>query len=379
VTDVLVVGAGIGGLTFASALARLAPGIGIEVVERDRDPLSRAQGYSVGLHRAHGLGVLERLGLAADVASASTHVPELRLLSVAGGTLRRVRMSGRDARGVFAAVPRGRLRELLASTLPSGTVAWNARAVRFDQSETRAEVELEGGEVRTADVVVACDGARSAARRQVLGDELRYVGLSRVGGIADRFAHPLLEGGPFMTLGTGCSTFVHPLADDRLVWSFTTRAAEDELLALDASELLHRAAVATAGWHAPIAAVIAGTDEADVDVRGLYDVEPPTRARSGRIVFLGDASHATTPYRGTGANMAMVDALELVEELARAGDGPIERALAAYERRMLPRNRAAVRRSHAASQSLHPATRLGALSRNARLRAANLLAALPSR
>jgi 2-polyprenyl-6-methoxyphenol hydroxylase-like FAD-dependent oxidoreductase len=367
VTRILVVGAGIGGLTLASALTRLAPDVRIEVVERDRDVLSRAQGYSVGLRRGEGMAVLRRLGLEAAVERVSRPVPELRLLSPRGRTLRSFKPAGPDSEHALTAVPRARLRELLLETLPPGAVSWNARAVGFGQEGERATVRLQDGSSRTADVLVACDGARSPARLQVFGKRLRYVGLSRIGGLAERLEDPRLARGPFMTLGTAVSAFVHPLAHERLVWSVALRTTEDELAGVSPADLLARAATATRGWHEPIPTLVASTDEADIDVRGLYDVEPPARALEGRILLLGDASHAMTPYRGRGANMAMLDALELAEALS--AQERVDTALRLFEQRMLPRNRRAVSASHAASQSLHPGSTFGAVVRNARLAA----------
>jgi 2-polyprenyl-6-methoxyphenol hydroxylase-like FAD-dependent oxidoreductase len=318
------------------------------------------------------MAVLRRLGLEAAVELVSRPVPELRLLSPRGRTLRSFKPAGRDSEHALTAVPRARLRELLLETLPPDAVSWNARAIGFGQDGERATVRLEDGSSRTGDVLVACDGARSQARLQVFGGRLRYVGLSRIGGLADRIEHPRLEHGPFMTLGTAVSAFVHPLAHERLVWSVALRTTEGELAGTAPAELLARAATATRGWHDPIPTLIAATDKADVDLRGLYDVAPPTRALEGRILLLGDASHAMTPYRGRGANMAMLDGLELAEALSAqvSGDSSIDPALRLFESRMLPRNRRAVSASHAASQSLHPRSTFGAIVRNARLAAA---------
>ena len=288
--------------------------------------------------------------------------------------LHRFKPAGPESDRALTTVPRARLRELLLETLPPQTVSWNARAVGLTQDGEQAETRLEDGRIRAGDLVAACDGARSLARLQLFGERLRYVGLSRIGGVTDRFAHPRLEDGPFLTLGKGCSVFVHPLAHERLLWAFATRTAENELTQLSAEELRERATAATRGWHEPIPTLITSTDETDVDVRGLYDVAPPTRIRRGRIILLGDASHAMTPYRGRGANMAMLDAVELAHALARWDEG-FEAALNGFEARMLPRNRKALNQSHAAARSLHPASWAGVVARNARLRAARFRSA----
>ena len=49
-----------------------------------------------------------------------------------------------------------------------------------------------------------------------------------------------------------------------------------------------------------------------------------------RIVFLGDAAHATSPQLGQGANLALCDALELAAVIA--GSASLDEALPAYTR-----------------------------------------------
>jgi 2-polyprenyl-6-methoxyphenol hydroxylase-like FAD-dependent oxidoreductase len=66
---VIIVGAGISGLTLAAALAQLAPRIEVELYERDTAADARRKGYAIGLKTDAGLTVLERLGLLDDVLS----------------------------------------------------------------------------------------------------------------------------------------------------------------------------------------------------------------------------------------------------------------------------------------------------------------------
>ena len=57
----------------------------------------------------------------------------------------------------------------------------------------------------------------------------------------------------------------------------------------------------------------------------------------GRVVLIGDAVHATTPHLGSGAGMAIEDAIVLVDELKRAP--VLEDALHNFMKRRLPRGR----------------------------------------
>ena len=60
---VIIVGAGISGLTLAAALTQLAPRIELELYERDASASVRRKGYAISLKGDAGLAVLERLGL----------------------------------------------------------------------------------------------------------------------------------------------------------------------------------------------------------------------------------------------------------------------------------------------------------------------------
>jgi 2-polyprenyl-6-methoxyphenol hydroxylase-like FAD-dependent oxidoreductase len=57
------------------------------------------------------------------------------------------------------------------------------------------------------------------------------------------------------------------------------------------------------------------------------------RWRQGRVLFLGDACHGTSPQLGQGANLALLDAWSLAHALDQAGEGDVEAALDRVERR----------------------------------------------
>ena len=60
---VAVVGAGLGGLTFAGAMKKHSPGVEVAVYERDASATSRAQGYAIGLRNGFGPKALDDVGL----------------------------------------------------------------------------------------------------------------------------------------------------------------------------------------------------------------------------------------------------------------------------------------------------------------------------
>jgi 2-polyprenyl-6-methoxyphenol hydroxylase-like FAD-dependent oxidoreductase len=60
---IVVIGAGVSGLTFAAAMQHFSPQTQVEVYERDQSLASRPRGYSLGLKGDAGLAVLKTLGL----------------------------------------------------------------------------------------------------------------------------------------------------------------------------------------------------------------------------------------------------------------------------------------------------------------------------
>jgi 2-polyprenyl-6-methoxyphenol hydroxylase-like FAD-dependent oxidoreductase len=63
----------------------------------------------------------------------------------------------------------------------------------------------------------------------------------------------------------------------------------------------------------------------------------------GRIVFIGDAAHATTPHMASGAGLAAEDGLVLAEEIAATDD--VAKALDSFAERRFERARMVVENS----------------------------------
>jgi 2-polyprenyl-6-methoxyphenol hydroxylase-like FAD-dependent oxidoreductase len=109
-----------------------------------------------------------------------------------------------------------------------------------------------------------------------------------------------------------------------------------------------------AGWHAPVAQVLAATPPESVTRSDVHDLAGPVPTfRRGACVLLGDAAHAMTPDLGQGANQALEDAATLTRLLAglTAQDVPEPGALAAaldgYDRLRRPRTQRVARRARA--------------------------------
>jgi 2-polyprenyl-6-methoxyphenol hydroxylase-like FAD-dependent oxidoreductase len=349
--QVAVVGAGIAGLTFAAAMRKLAPSAGVTLFEREGAASSRAEGYGLGLRGDAGLLVLKRLGLYSDLASDTTVIANFTVLDQRGRHLLDLR-AARDERRRTERIPRARLRQVLADAA-SETRQIPGRAVRgYALGSDGVEIQLDEGPAAKADFLVAADGLSSVLRGQMLGDQKRYLGLTAIAGEAPVSASDaMLDGGYFMTLGDdGSSVFCYRQgASVHLSYTFHVDA-ESLVAGRLPRDLLGLVIDATAEWHAPVPAIAAAIDPKTVVVRGYYDREPAARVRDGRVWLIGDAAHPMSPFRGEGANMAMLDALKLAELIAAGAD---ERAAAKVEADIVKRGRRAVLQSRKAADQFH--------------------------
>jgi 2-polyprenyl-6-methoxyphenol hydroxylase-like FAD-dependent oxidoreductase len=111
-------------------------------------------------------------------------------------------------------------------------------------------------------------------------------------------------------------------------------------------------------WHAPVPELLATTPLADITAYPVYD-RAPLAAPLGRarVTMLGDAAHTMSPFKGQGANQALLDAVSLAAQLQRtladADALPLPAALAAFETEMIRRATPKVLASRTAALKLH--------------------------
>jgi salicylate hydroxylase len=350
---IVVIGAGISGLTFAAAIQRFAPQIEVEVYERDQSLTSRPQGYSLGLKGDAGLAVLKTLGLYEQIAAEVATITNFVFCNQRGQRLLELPATG-DERHLTQRVRREALKMALFRAAPPASVHLGRPCTADQQNAEGIEALFEDGTSVQADYLIVCDGVSSAVRQHVLGDVKRYLGLTAIFGEAPvTIQHPLLQGGYFLMLGddgTSCFCYRQP---DSIHMSYVVSAQSEEDLRVQAPDkLLHRVQHATGAWHPPGPELVAAIDPASVGVRGYDDRDPITRGREGRIWLIGDAAHPMSPFQGQGANMGMLDSLKLAKLFAELASSPELAAekVEALEKDIVSRGRQAVLDSRAAAK-----------------------------
>ena len=338
--DILLIGAGLGGLTAAIGLARA--GCRVRVFEQS----ARLGEVGAGITMSSGaMRCFELLGLAAEVEAISSVSSSLPYLHYRSGELLR-RGLGDRAPGarVRAArqVHRADLHALLLATLrhlAPDTIVLGRRFISMSQDEAGVVARFEGGETVAGALLVGCDGGRSAVRRDLLGDwPLEFAGQ-----VAFRCLVPgelpaarVASRGGAVYVGPGATFNRYPLRGGALINCVgLVRTADwtDEGWNTPAThaEVLER----FKDWHPELLGLIAAAPLQGLIKWGLFQRDPLPRWTAGRATLLGDAAHPMLPFLGLGAAMAIEDATVLGRAIAAHGD--CGAALQRYEDARRPR------------------------------------------
>jgi salicylate hydroxylase len=364
---VVIIGAGVGGLTLALALRQR--GIAAEILEQS-DQL-REVGAAVSL-TANATRLLRRIGLGDSIERLCTEPARL------------VHRDGRDGRLIaatkgpdwyreafgapFVGLHRADLQRLLADALGTEGLFLGCRVESLAEHDGGIKVRCSSGTTFDAGVVVGADGVHSQTRDWVTGgDQPVYSGTSGFRGLvpAARLRHMLDPGALQFWIGPGAHLLHYPVSDGKLI---NFLAVIDEPAQWTAPAWMEPAEPdahlkAFAGWHPAVTELIGAVPQSPR--WGLFARRPLTRWNRGAVVLLGDAAHAMLPHHGQGANQAIEDAFVLAEELSSA-DGTLT-ALDRYSRRRRARTRKVQAASWAASAALHLADGPAAQRRDAYL------------
>lgn len=321
-SDVVVVGGGIGGLTAALALVQR----GLTVSVHERAPELREIGAGLGLWPAP-LRVFDRLGIGAEVRALGGPWEVAGLRRTDGSFLIRYSVDELAARlgEPTIGVHRGELHALLLRSLGPDLVRTGAACTGVEQMGDRVRVRFRDAPAVDGRVVVGADGRRSVVRRALHGDrplhDCRTVGWrgTAVAPAGSDWHRIIGE-----TWGTTGRFGILPISGNRVTWYAGARSVRH---GGGIDEIRDRFGT----WHHPIPDLIDATDPTQLWCDAADDRLPVRRWVDGRVALLGDAAHPMTPDLGQGACQAILDAWVLAEELDRCGDPEV--ALRAYERR----------------------------------------------
>jgi len=350
--QIIVVGAGIGGLSAALALS--LSGHTITILESS--PALAEVGAGVQL-TPNATKAFWKWGLGPSILEHAVLPSSFNIRDLETGKLiRGVEFEGFMERygGPYVVVHRADIHRILyGACVKAGVrIELGRKVVTYDVEGGR--VRVEDGREMSAELVVACDGIHSFARR-TLNPSLKYNsnGLEKSGWAAYRKIVPVaaLKSNPltkFLTEDYEGNCWV---GENKLVMTYLVKGAS--LLNI---VLSHPDDVDTTEW---------SPERYDIEIREFYkEAEPRLKAvielsnpgaqnwpveqvknlprwksESGRFVLMGDVVHAMPFYLSMGVSMAVEDAETLAECIAlkKLTTSSLEKAMAVFEGVRKPR------------------------------------------
>lgn len=376
---VAIIGGGIGGV--ALAVACLHRAIPFTLYERDSSFDARKQGYGLTLQQASKQ--IDELGIffLKEGVNSTKHVVHTTEGKVIGEWGMRVNSEKKSTpKRANIHIARQSLRLALLEQLGGlDAVKWGHQLVDFKENEGKTielTFEVNGNIKRAkADIVVGADGIRSAVRKLLINDDknpLRYLGCIVILGICPLAAlngleNPLLDCATvFQTANGNERIYIMPYDSKSVMWQLSFPMPENvsKELSNKGAQALKDEACKRTQWHTPIPQILAATSIDQISGYPVYDrelLDSKLMEKWGNVTLIGDAAHPMSPFKGQGANQALLDALALARAI-HAGCKPSSKwreegirksVLNEFESEMLERSAIKVKASKLAAQLLH--------------------------
>ncbi len=323
---VLVVGAGVGGISVARGLLR----DGHDVAVFEQRPGLQAGGGAVTIW-SNGATVLGQLGVEMD--GAGQVLSTVRIMTSTGRPLVAFDVAAMTDRlgAPVRMVPRQVLLERLLEGFPTDRIRCDSRVVGVVNTDSGVRVEFEDGSSAEGDLLIGADGLHSVVREFVGAQDAKPTGWCSWQGLGT-LPDGVDKHVAFVIIGDHGNLGLWPAGNSDVQWWFDLRWSSEDVRPESPIDMIR---TNFTGWSDSVDRLLATLTDDDLAHSPYphyrHPIPPPGQ---GALTLLGDAAHTMPPTLAQGTNQALLDTMVLCKALSdfRSGRGGLPSALRWYEK-----------------------------------------------
>ncbi|XP_043702437.1 monooxygenase 2-like isoform X5 [Telopea speciosissima] len=321
VEDVVIVGAGIAGLTTALGLHRMA----LRSLVLESSDALRASGYALVLW-ANAWKALDAVGVGDFLREQHVQLDGFVAASTKSGLAishMPFKADRKHEGNEVRSVKRKALLEALAKDLPPGTIRFTSKVVSIEEADNIKLLHLADGSILKTKVLIGCDGVNSVVTKWLGLEKPVFSGRWSIRGCAEYLDGHGFERNFLQFYGNGFRSGLVPCDEKTVYWFFTwTPSAEHKDIQENPAmmkqfvlsnlgkvpEALENAIEST-----PLGSFVASQLKFRKPWNLLWG-----EISKGNVCVAGDALHPMTPDIGQGGCSALEDGVVLARCLAEA-------------------------------------------------------------
>ncbi|UEQ76892.1 FAD-dependent oxidoreductase [Chryseobacterium arthrosphaerae] len=363
--SIAIIGGGPAGLTLARLLQ--LKNANVKVYERDINQYARVQGSPLDMHEDSGLAAIRKAGLLEEFKNTFRPGADKTLIvnkqaEILFSDHQMKPDEDFGAEHFRPEIDRGPLRKMLLNSLEPETVVWDSHFTAMEPHHEGWLLHFKNGTSEYADLVIASDGANSKIRPYLNDYQPVYSGIIMLEGNVSKEKAPhinaLINGGKIMAFGNTKNILMGQKGNGDLGFYASFKAdenwaSESGLDFSDPLQILNWFKETYPEWSTVWYELFENAMSPFVPRPIYYMPLDQTWKTRPNLAMIGDAAHVMPPFAGEGANMAMLDALELSECLTGNRYSTVQDAISGYENNMRKRAAAATKDSLENGERMH--------------------------
>lgn len=324
---VLIVGAGVAGLTCAGLFVR--QGIEPLVVEREKKQLFNKSGYMLGLLPLGGR-VLNALDVREEYFTKSIQIENYEIHQANGELIKSYPLDFINENfGSYRGITRIALIDILINQIDQPAIKFDTTVTKINQSSNNTEVVFSDNFTKNFDLVIIADGLHSETRQLILDqNEYSYYDTGWGGWVTWLQQDPITSYKEYW--GSGSFLGLYSVEDKIGIFlGGPNRKIKKKGLNDFKTEIKKRI---SSDHNLPHRALNAFDQDNEPFFWEFHDCRSSVWHKNN-VVLLGDAATGFLPTAGVGASMAMDSAAALVDEISRVDKEHIKYGMSLYAKR----------------------------------------------